>query len=107
MLWTHLSKLSSSPVILLADFAPDAFDSDDLPSSVLPDNGLLKPVVPENLRQMLLLLFSFSTDINKPEELLCLCIFALGIEIGKVKFSIFLCLRQAMIQTLTYRMQTL
>ena len=47
MLWTHRSKLSSSPVILLTDFAPDAFDSDDLPSRVLPDNGLLKPVVPE------------------------------------------------------------
>ena len=71
---------------MLADFAPDAFDSDDLPSSVLPDNGLLKPVVPEKFKTkfvlMLSLLFSFSTDINKPEEFLCLCIFALGIEIG-------------------------
>ena len=50
MLCTHLSKLSSSPVILLTDFAPDAFDSDDLPSSVLPDNGLLKPVVPDRFK---------------------------------------------------------
>ena len=62
MLWTHLSKLSSSPVILLADFAPDAFDSDDLPSSVLPDNGLLKPVVPEKFTtNVVVIIFIFNT----------------------------------------------
>ena len=46
MLWAHFSRLSSSPDILLTDFAPEAFDKEDLPS-VLTESGRLKPVVPK------------------------------------------------------------
>lgn len=46
ILCAHLSRLSSSPDTLLTDFAPEAFDKEDLPSSVFTDSGRLKPVVP-------------------------------------------------------------
>ena len=49
MLWAHFSRLSSSPDILLTDFAPEAFDKEDLPR-LFTESGRLNPVVPMKIK---------------------------------------------------------